>query len=1135
MKFKKLFTAIATATVVFIASSAQAQTYTGNDLLLGFRSTSGSQCYVVNIGQASQFTGASGPVTVSGLGDIATDLAAVFGNDWNGNRADMFWSVSGATGSFAAVGSDPLKTLYVTKVRTSPGTQTTPWIRASSTAQGTTTNLMKALGNQYITYSATANSPGKGVIQTNTDINAYASYQPGGTVDNSGPAPGTSFKAFNPTIEGTFTTGVANSVLDLYRLIPNTGSNQPGEFIGTFTIATDGTLTFTPPTNTPGTIAFSAATYTQVESSTVDVVKTITVNRTGGSLGAASVQVTISAGTATVGDDYTATTPVTLNWADGDSAAKTVSVTVKTDAAAEGDETVLLALQNVTGATLGTTTSATLTISDPPPVGSVAFSSATYSQAEPLSGTTAMTITVNRTGGTAGAISVEATIAADTATVTDDYTATTPATLNWADGDSAAKTFTITVNADLLTESAETINLVLQNATGGATIGAQNTAVATIVDTPPVPGTVAFSSATYSQTEPSTGTAAMTITVNRTGGTSGAVSVEATVVGNTATVTDDYTATSPTTLNWADGDSAAKTFTITVKADALAESAETIDLALQNGTGNVTISGQTTAVATINDLAPTGTLAFSSATYSQAEPVSGTAAMTITVNRTGGSSGAASVQVAVTAVSASSTDDYTVTSPVTLNWTAGDATAKTFTISIKADTATENDETISLALQNATGATLAAQLTTATATITDTVVIPLAQLSGSYNGLITPDTDPLLHSGLINVKVTPKGTFTGKATLGGTAITIKGAFNASGTGGFGTKTLTPTFELVKKAKPANISLGFLSLTLDVTGGNKVTGTLKDQAGTTALGTIAHADRALYSSKKVPVAPFMKVPTSILDTTKEKGKYTAIFGANAAPNNGVAKVGFAQGDGYGAVTVSSSGIVKVIGKLADGSVINYANALSKNNEWPVFIQLYGKGGFITGNVAFDPAQTQTDAKCTGMSWFKPDTTAFRKPITPYPAGWPNGITTDFVASKYFVPTKPTVKNPTPPNPDTVLGLGVPGALLTTTDNIFITLADGGLTTNTSNDASLSTKNKVTVHGATATFTAATGLKIAFVSGTGAMSGSFTHPGTGKAVKFFGTAYQKTNTASGYFIYAAPGTPAESGAVGVAEKP
>lgn len=1019
MKLKKLFTAIATAALVFIASSAQAQTYTENDLFLGFRSTSGSQCYVVNIGQASQFTGASGPVTVSGLGNIAADLEVVFGSDWNGNRPDMLWSVSGTTGSFAAVGSDPLKTLYATRERTSPGTQSAPWIRASDTAQGTTTNLMIGLGTTYITYGATANSPGKGVIQTNTDINSYASYQPGG--DNSGPSPGTSFKAFNPTIEGTFTTGVAGSVLDLYRSVVKTANNQPAELVGTFTIATDGTLTFTPAVSGPGTIAFSAATYTQQESRTQDVVKTITVNRTGGSSGAASVEVTITAGSATVTDDYTATTPVTLNWGAGDSAPKTFDVTVKTDALVESGETVLLALQNVTGATLGTTTSATLTISDPPPVGSVAFSSATYSQTEPASGTVDMTVTVNRTGGSAGAISVDATISAVEATVTDDYTATTPATLNWADGDSAAKTFTITVNADAITEDPETINLALQNATNGATIG-----------------------------------------------------------------------------------------------------------------------GQSTAVATINDLPPaTGTLAFSSATYSRAENASGDATMTITVTRTGGSAGAASVQVAVTPVSASNPADYTVNTPVTLNWSASDAASKTFDITIKSDALLESAETFSLGLQNATGATLSGQ-TTATGTITDgTVIIPLAQLSGSYNGLLTPATDPLLHSGLINVKTTSKGTFTGKVTLGGTALPISGVFDAStGAARFG-KTQTPTFALVKKAKPANISLGFLSLTLDVTGGNKVTGTLKDQAGTTTFGTISHADRALYSSKKVPVAPYLKVPTNILDTTKEKGKYTAIFGANAAPNNGVQKVGFAQGDGYGAVSVSSSGIVKVIGKLADGSVINYSNALSKNNEWPVFIQLYGKGGFITGNVAFDPAQTQTDAKCTGMSWFKPNTTTFKKPLNPYPAGWPNGITTDFIASKYFVPTTPTVKNPTPPNPDTVLGLGVPGALLTTTDNIFITLADGGLTTNTSNDASLSTKNKVTVHGATSGSTTATGLKIAFVSGTGAMSGSFTHPGTGKALKFVGVAYQKTNTASGYFLYfppktAAPGTPAESGAVGVAEK-
>ena len=1041
MKIKNLLAAFAFATSVFIAQRADAQTatsYSADDLFLGFRATSGNQSYVINLGQASQFTSAPGAFAVSGLGDIATDLVAVFGQDttdpmnpqeWYQNRPDILWSISGTSGSFGPVGNDPKKTLYATRQRNSPGTQSSPWLRGSDTSQGVTTSKMVSMAARYTSSTSTANSPGKGVSQDNSVSNSYASYQPGGSpFNNNG---GISFAAFNPTCEGDFTTGVANSVLDLYRMTfdPNVVGQptNPGDFVGTFTIASDGTLTFTPAVTGPGTVAFASATYSQAESASGDVTKTITVNRTGGTTGAAAVDVVLvtggSAGTATDSVDFTLpASPVHLTWANGDNVAKTFDVTIKQDALVEGNETVILDLSNVTGATLGTTTRTTLTISDPPPVGSVAFSSATYSQTEPASGTVAMTITVNRTGGSSGAVTVEATVDSNspgTASSTNDYTLSTPVTLSWANGDTAAKTFDITVKADALTESAETINLKLQSATNGLSIDSQNN----------------------------------------------------------------------------------------------------------------------TAVATINDLPQSaGTLAFSAAQFTQAEPSSGTVVKSITVTRTGGSSGAASVVVSVTGGTANNPDDYALPVSNTLSWNAGDATSKSFDITVKADAAVESAETVTLSLGSATGATTSGQTTT-TLTVTDgTVIVPLAQLGGSYNGLLTPATDPLLHSGLINVKVTTKGTFTGKVTLGGVALPISGAFNAlDGAGRFG-KTLTSTFELVKKAKPANISLGFLSLNLDITGGNKVTGTLKNSGGTTLFGTISNADRALYTSKKTPVAPYLNVPATILDATKEKGKYTAIFQATA--NGGKATNTFPQGDGYSAVTVSTAGVVKVLGKLADGTTVSYSNALSKNNELPLFIQLYSKAGFISGNIVFSN-QAQTDAVCAGMIWFKPDTSAARAPLKPYPAGWPNGITTDFIASKYFVPTKPSTKNPTPPNPDTVLGLGVPGALVNTTDNIFITLADGGLTTNTSNDANLSDKSKVTVHGATAASTAATLLKTAFVPATGAMSGSFTHPGTGKAVKFAGVAFQKTNTASGFFIFlppktAAPGTLAESGAVGVAKK-
>lgn len=601
MKFSNLLSRIIVAASALITAHAdiQSPTYNPDDLILGFRSLSGSQCYVVNIGQASQFTNATSAFAITGLGDIVTDLATVFGNDWSGIRPDMLWSVSGASSSDQTIGNDPPKTLYATRLRTTAGIQSAPWLRASDSAQSATTDFIKALGAAYTTYSATANSPGKGVIQTNTDVNCYASYQPGGTIANSGPAPGTSFQAFNPTIEGTFANRADSSVLDLFRMTPGTAPDQPGSYVGTFVIAANGTVTFTPIASTPGTLAFTSSTFSQVESSTLNVQKTITVSRTGGSLGAASVEVTVTAGSAISPDDYTATTPVTLNWANGDIATKSMTITVKTDGTTEGDETVFLELKNATGAALGNTSSATLTVSDPPVPGTVAFSSATFSQTEPSSGTAVMTITVNRTGGSDGEVSVDTTVTADTATVSDDYTATTRVTLTWADGDSAAKTFNITVKSDLLTESAETINLALQNATGGVAIGTQNIAVATINDLPPA-GVLAFSSATYAQSESSGSDATMTITVNRTGGAAGAAGVQIAVSPISATTPEDFSVNSPVTLNWADGDSASKSFDITIHGDADAETDETFSLSLTNPT-IATLGTQTTAVCTIND------------------------------------------------------------------------------------------------------------------------------------------------------------------------------------------------------------------------------------------------------------------------------------------------------------------------------------------------------------------------------------------------------------------------------------------------------------------------------------------------------------------------------------------------------
>lgn len=228
-------------------------------------------------------------------------------------------------------------------------------------------------------------------------------------------------------------------------------------------------------TPNPGMIAFSASTYTVSETG---VSVTITAKRTGGDLGAVSVDYATANGTATAGQDYTAASG-TLSWADGDNADKTFIINITNDADCTGNETVNIALSNPAGgAILGTPNTAVLTITQKEVVGTLQFSAATYSGVENGAD---ITVTVTRTGGTDCAVSVDYATSDGTATVAGlDYAAAS-ATLNWAAGDGASKTFTVNPTGDLVIETDETVNLALSNPSV-ATLGAQSTAVLTITN-----------------------------------------------------------------------------------------------------------------------------------------------------------------------------------------------------------------------------------------------------------------------------------------------------------------------------------------------------------------------------------------------------------------------------------------------------------------------------------------------------------------------------------------------------------------------------------------------------------------------------------------------------------------------------
>jgi uncharacterized delta-60 repeat protein len=90
---------------------------------------------------------------------------------------------------------------------------------------------------------------------------------------------------------------------------------------------------------------------------------TLTVSRSGSSVGAASVDYATAPGSAASGSDFTSAQQ-TLTWADGDSSDKTITIDIANDSTDEGDETFAVELSNPVGAPLGSPARVSITIDD---------------------------------------------------------------------------------------------------------------------------------------------------------------------------------------------------------------------------------------------------------------------------------------------------------------------------------------------------------------------------------------------------------------------------------------------------------------------------------------------------------------------------------------------------------------------------------------------------------------------------------------------------------------------------------------------------------------------------------------------------------------------------------------------------
>src|SRR5205807_5978214 len=228
------------------------------------------------------------------------------------------------------------------------------------------------------------------------------------------------------------------------------------------------------------------------------------------------------------------------------------------------------------------------------------------------------------------------------------------------------------------------------------------------------------------------GAKTLTFTVTLATASIQSITRNASTANRTANPPTDYLSTSGT-LTFNPGD-LTKTINVTINGDQLFEPDETFTVNLSIPV-NTTISRGTGTGTILNDDAQGGIVSFSQGNYSVAE--SG-GSITITVNRTGDTTGPATVDYTTPDDSAAlvvlpcSTPsgvalprcDFT-TALGTLRFAAGE-TVKTFIVLISQDNFVEGPETLPLTLSNLTGGAVFGSFSTATLPINDDLVEPVA-------------------------------------------------------------------------------------------------------------------------------------------------------------------------------------------------------------------------------------------------------------------------------------------------------------------------------------------------------------------------------------------------------------------------
>jgi hypothetical protein len=211
-------------------------------------------------------------------------------------------------------------------------------------------------------------------------------------------------------------------------------------------------------------------------------------------------------------------------------------------------------------------------------------------------------------------------------------------------------------------------------------------------------GKLAFSAASYGGEEGSQ----LQIAVNRSVGTTGAVSVNYQIVPATGDSSDLLASSG--TLTWNAGDASDKVITLDLLADATTEGLERFLVRLLAPTGGATLAPNSVTNVYVAEAGSTASVGFDRASIDIAERGFATAVAVLT--RTGSASGAVSVDYSMSGGDADAGVDFQGATSGTLNWADGDANPKWLEFSIVDDGSGEADEFVELTLGNAVGTSL---------------------------------------------------------------------------------------------------------------------------------------------------------------------------------------------------------------------------------------------------------------------------------------------------------------------------------------------------------------------------------------------------------------------------------------------